>query len=60
MSRFNVSDVNRTETNQFPLKWSAPESLSRFEYSEATDVWSCKQFFFKKELHFYFLKNKGE
>jgi len=40
MSRFNIAPVNQTVTNQFALKWSAPESLRLFSYSKQSDIWS--------------------
>jgi len=39
MSRFSTKPVMQTQTNNFPLKWSAPE-MFKFQYSQASDVWS--------------------
>jgi len=33
------SEVAKTKTNFGPLLWSAPETLKKGEYSEASDVW---------------------
>jgi hypothetical protein len=38
--RCSVSSVDQTNTNNFPLKWTAPETFQTFEYSELSDVWS--------------------
>jgi len=40
MSRYSIAPVNQTTTNQFALKWSAPESLRSFQYGKESDVWS--------------------
>jgi len=35
----NTEAFGRTKTNFGPLKWMAPESISKFQYSEKSDVY---------------------
>ena len=40
LSRAMVEEIYATKTKQIPVRWTAPEALSKGEFSRATDVWS--------------------